>query len=1042
MSWKQKAQWVIGFSAVLLVISCTTKLGKDVASKDKNLRSVASTDLAAASCESTESLDWFNDGKYAVSASKKNEKTQPFNFAAYDPTYKPLERKLVEEWSSKFSKTNADPKNRSEFFSRGTMYYFEIVKMDDEYKGTESNFKLLGPKVVGANSKINVYRIDNLKGNDKDKDLEECPNFNDKKPFATIPFFSMRTSGNRTNQMPKSSFKIKTLSQKKWKKLATAQYEENTDILMKAAAEVNNLALAFQELLGEDLSSQGLRDLRLGSKDEFLRWFSSTKFNEDQQWKAGQIRNGMLWWKGQLEYAASVVSKEDIVEIYKEMDGEPAKILKAAQKENSSKGWKEKIEDRLREEASESKDFLGMDSLNFKAMWNDPSQMREALAWYMFEKGGVPAPRQTYAKLCFGKTYRGLFSVIEQIDESFLKDRHITDNADTANIYKVYMGTEDVGLEVKDLEAAFAGLDLTQFKDGAIEKMKIVNAFVDNPYRGKKALEQSPFANLNPFATWLSQSEYFFKNLGGGTLQKLDRVSSAQVSPYFKSETIENRTYQLQTDWEGAMADHFEENILPQDPDYRELKKELKPKKFKDWQKKKTAKYMKEHFLQKLPPAANYQDLAQLIDAINSGDFKSPEYFQKMNQILDTKLLLRWAALTVLLGGWDNYYMNPQNFYLVNKTSYSPLGQAKDGAKGPKFILLPWDYDQSFSMSFGDRATLWWNTDILNWESMRGEKRPDKSGLDENTKAEYQALIQRPLIMNMLENKRFRDYYLKYMEWMIYNYFHVNNVTSLIGKNFDLSVKDLNAWRSAYAGGLQNRQRQHVARLSKEVWDDPAVNAENFRSKLNERLVREISSPESHQEWFQDVSPRSNESHLMWENFQAPLDERAAGSRAASGASADRCDQETYVEPRSEKDIGQCEARSSHVAPVYPTGWRSADRKPLKKGIWNLIGKAIYEENMGLPRPRWDIMSRTGRQYRNELIYDNGFLGRRVVWKELWQENPEKCNRQYKIFEGIEHHVRERVRTALQQISEQKDVYGDEEQRLSILEGTAAEIPL
>ena len=46
--------------------------------------------------------------------------------------------------------------------------------------------------------------------------------------------------------------------------------------------------------------------------------------------------------------------------------------------------------------------LAGMTRINLKAMYNDPSQMREALAWRLFAVANVPAPRHTYAKLAFG----------------------------------------------------------------------------------------------------------------------------------------------------------------------------------------------------------------------------------------------------------------------------------------------------------------------------------------------------------------------------------------------------------------------------------------------------------------------------------------------------------------------------------------------------------------------------------------------------------------------------------------------------------------
>ena len=85
--------------------------------------------------------------------------------------------------------------------------------------------------------------------------------------------------------------------------------------------------------------------------------------------------------------------------------------------------------------------LAGMTRINLKAMYNDPSQMREALAWRLFRIAAIPAPRHTYAKLAFGTTYRGLFSVIEHVDKKFLRD-HFGENHG-GNLYKA--GCRDIG---------------------------------------------------------------------------------------------------------------------------------------------------------------------------------------------------------------------------------------------------------------------------------------------------------------------------------------------------------------------------------------------------------------------------------------------------------------------------------------------------------------------------------------------------------------------------------------------------------------------
>jgi CotH kinase protein len=82
--------------------------------------------------------------------------------------------------------------------------------------------------------------------------------------------------------------------------------------------------------------------------------------------------------------------------------------------------------------------LAGMTTVNLKAMYNDPSQLREALAWRLFARAGVPSSRHTYAKLGLNATYMGLFSVIEQVDKRYLKDR-FGDN-DEGNLYKAACG--------------------------------------------------------------------------------------------------------------------------------------------------------------------------------------------------------------------------------------------------------------------------------------------------------------------------------------------------------------------------------------------------------------------------------------------------------------------------------------------------------------------------------------------------------------------------------------------------------------------------
>jgi hypothetical protein len=85
--------------------------------------------------------------------------------------------------------------------------------------------------------------------------------------------------------------------------------------------------------------------------------------------------------------------------------------------------------------------IVGMSRLNLKSMYNDPSQMREAIAWALLRSVGVPAARHTYARVAINGGYQGLYSLIEQVDRSFLRERFGPNNR--GNLYKAYCG--DVG---------------------------------------------------------------------------------------------------------------------------------------------------------------------------------------------------------------------------------------------------------------------------------------------------------------------------------------------------------------------------------------------------------------------------------------------------------------------------------------------------------------------------------------------------------------------------------------------------------------------
>jgi CotH kinase protein len=288
--------------------------------------------------------------------------------------------------------------------------------------------------------------------------------------------------------------------------------------------------------------------------------------------------------------------------------------------------------------------LAGMTRINLKAMYNDPSQMREALAWRLFGIAGVPAPRHTYAKLAFDATYRGLFSVIEHVDKKFLAD-HFGENH-LGNLYKT--GCRDLGCASLTYRTGPGGDD--------------------------------------------SGSQYFIPG-------------------------APERTYRLQTNKNN-------------------------------------------------PEASTYDDLACFIRTINGiglrgGDerFDTDAFRESVDGIMNVNAFLRWAAVNMLLGSWDNYYATPSNYYLYNS---GRSGAAEDFVGSPYFHFIPWDYDNCLGIDYS--GTQWQYADILDWPGKVNRHIP-----------------KIPLVRNVLRNHDYRQYYLDYMEHMLDTEFNPRAIIAQIG---------------------------------------------------------------------------------------------------------------------------------------------------------------------------------------------------------------------------------------------------------------------
>jgi spore coat protein H len=116
-----------------------------------------------------------------------------------------------------------------------------------------------------------------------------------------------------------------------------------------------------------------------------------------------------------------------------EFEGQPWGAIRVRFKGNSSFNFaRDSLKRSLKldfNDLEKGRAFFGLTKLNLNNNAMDPSQLREALAYDIFCKGGLPAGRTAFAKVFitipgrYAKSYTGLYTVVEQVDERFLKAR-------------------------------------------------------------------------------------------------------------------------------------------------------------------------------------------------------------------------------------------------------------------------------------------------------------------------------------------------------------------------------------------------------------------------------------------------------------------------------------------------------------------------------------------------------------------------------------------------------------------------------------------
>ena len=104
----------------------------------------------------------------------------------------------------------------------------------------------------------------------------------------------------------------------------------------------------------------------------------------------------------------------------------------------------------------------GVKKLNFNNGFSDPTLMREILAYELFEYMGLPTPRNAFVDLWINDTHLGLYTMVEQIDKTFLSNNFTDPNG---NLYKPVAPAAYLNWTEADLLAQQARQSTTEQSD-------------------------------------------------------------------------------------------------------------------------------------------------------------------------------------------------------------------------------------------------------------------------------------------------------------------------------------------------------------------------------------------------------------------------------------------------------------------------------------------------------------------------------------------------------------------------------------------------
>lgn len=159
----------------------------------------------------------------------------------------------------------------------------------------------------------------------------------------------------------------------------------------------------------------------------------------------------------------------------------------------------------------ETATWRGIKTLNIHCGVTDPSKLRETLSYDLYRAAGVPAPKTAFAEVFltvpgqFDRQLIGLYTLIEDVNKPFLRDRFGTDKG----LLMKPEGTRELDYRGDDWERYRANLDLNRdAKDDEIRRLLNLSRLIHRADVEQFRNEIGSYLDLDAFLKFLAATAF------------------------------------------------------------------------------------------------------------------------------------------------------------------------------------------------------------------------------------------------------------------------------------------------------------------------------------------------------------------------------------------------------------------------------------------------------------------------------------------------------------------------------------------------------